>query len=311
MNKKKPSILVIGSLNMDLILITERMPLAGESFLGKEYKYSPGGKGANRAIAAARLGANVTFAGKIGKDSNGIELKNKLRLEGIKVNYLTEEKGIVTGLAVVILDNKGQNRILVYPGANMTINFKDIRKAFKEDYDAVICELEIPIPAIIEAGEFAKERNIPFVLDAGPAQEFPLKKLKGLEIISPNETEALFFTGINIYSLKDAEKAAKIIADRTEAKYVIIKMGAKGALLYTDGKAKYFPGYKARAIDTTAAGDAFTAALTFAYLQTDIEKAINFANIVGALTVTKLGAQDSIPYLNEVENFIEERELKW
>ena len=308
---KKVSILVIGSLNMDLILKTERIPLVGESLLGKEYKYMSGGKGANRAVAAARLGSDVTFVGKIGKDSNGIELKNKMKLEGIKVNYLIEKKGLVTGLAVVILDNRGQNRILVYPGANMTINYKDTRKAFEKDYDAVICELEIPIPVIIKAREFAKERNIPFVLDAGPAQEFPLKKLKGLEIISPNETEALFFTGINIYSLKDAEKAAKIIADRTEARYVVIKMGAKGALLYINGKAEYFSGYKVKVIDTTAAGDAFTAALTFAYLQTDIENAINFANIVGALTVTKLGAQNSIPYLNEVENFIKERGLKW
>jgi len=311
MNKKKPSILVIGSLNMDLILRTERMPLVGESFLGKEYKCMPGGKGANRAVAAARLGSDVTFVGKIGKDSNGIELKNKMKLEGIKVNNLIEENGLATGLAIVILDNRGQNRILIYPGANMTINYKDIRKAFEKDYDAVICELEIPIPIVIEACKFARERNIPFVLDAGPAQKFSLEKIKGLEIISPNETEALFFTGINIYSLKDAEKAAKIIVDRTEAKYVIIKMGAKGALLYTNGKAKYFSGYKVKVIDTTAAGDAFTAALTFAYLQTDIEKAINFANIVGALTVTKLGAQDSIPYLNEVENFIKERGLKW
>lgn len=214
-----------------------------------------------------------------------------MKLEGIKVNYLIEEKEITTGLAVVILDNKGQNRILVYPGANMAINYEDIRKVFEKDYNAVICELEIPIATVIEAWRFAKERNIPFVLDAGPAQKFPLEKLKGLDIISPNETEALFFTGINIYSLKDAEKAAKIIADRTEA--------------------KYFPGYRVKVIDTTAAGDAFTAALTFAYLQTDIEKAINFANIVGALTVTKLGAQNSIPYLNEVENFIKERGLKW
>jgi len=308
---KKLSILVIGSVNMDLILKTERIPLVGESFLGKEYKYMPGGKGANRAVAAARLGSDVTFVGKIGKDSNGIELKNKMKLEGIKMNYLIEEKGLTTGLAVVILDNRGQNRILVYPGANMTINYKDISKAFEKDYDAVICELEIPIPIVIKTCEFAKERNIPFVLDPGPAQAFPLKKLKGLEIISPNETETLTLTGINICNLREAEKAAKIIADETEARHVVIKMGKKGALLYINGKAKYFSGYKVKVIDTTAAGDAFIAALTFAYLQTDIERAINFANIVGALTVTKLGAQNSIPYLNEVEDFMEKRRLKW
>jgi len=308
---KKVSILVIGSLNMDLILKTERIPLVGESFLGKEYKYSPGGKGANKAIAAARLGADVTFAGKIGKDSNGIELKNRMRLEGIKVNYLIEEKEMATGLAVVILDNKGQNRILVYSGANMSLNYEDIRKVFKKNYDAVICELEIPIAIVLEAWRFAKKKNIPFVLDAGPAQKFPLEKLKGLDIISPNEIEASYFTGINIYNFKDAEKAAKIIFNKTKAKYVIIKMGAKGTLLYTDGKTNYFYGNKVKVIDTTAAGDAFTAALTFAYLQTDIEKAINFANIVGALTVTKLGAQNSIPYLNEIEDFMEKRSLEW
>ena len=220
---KKSSILVIGSLNMDLVLKTKRIPFAGESLLGKEYKYSPGGKGANRAIAAARLGANVTFAGKIGKDSNGIELKNRMRLEGIKVNYLIEEKEMATGLAVVILDNKGQNRILVYSGANMTLNYEDIRKAFKKNYDAVICELEIPIATVIEAWRFAKKRNIPFVLDAGPAQEFPLEKLKGLDIISPNEIEALYFTGINICSFKDAEKAAKIFLIRQKQNTLLLK----------------------------------------------------------------------------------------
>jgi len=309
---KIPSILVIGSINMDLVLKTTRIPLAGESLLGTDYQYFSGGKGANQAVAASRLGASVSFAGKIGKDFNGIKLKEKLTVEGINIDLLIEEKNSPTGLAVIILEENGQNRILVYPGANMDIFIEDIKKTFQKYYDAVMLQLEIPRLVVIEACKIAKRKNIPIVLDAGPAIKFPLEKIKGVEIITPNETEVLSLTGINIKNMNDAKIAAKIIAQKTKAKNVVIKMGKKGAFLYRDRRTKLFPSFKVKVVDTTAAGDAFTSAMTVSYLRYgDIERAIHFGNIVGALSVTKLGAQASLPNLYEVQKFIEERNIKW
>jgi ribokinase len=307
-----PSILVIGSINMDLVLKTDRIPFIGESLFGNYYQYSPGGKGANQAVAAARLGATVDFVGKVGKDFNGIKLKEKMIAEGILVNFLKEEKKLSTGLAVVILEKRGENRILVYPGANMDMHIEDIKRSFQKKYGAVLLQFEIPNPVIIEACNIAKKKNIPIILDTGPAIEFPLEKIKGAEIITPNETEVLSLTGINIKNLDDAKIAAKIIRQKTEAKIVVIKMGKTGALLYRNGHSKLFPSIKVEIVDTTAAGDAFTSAMAVSYLQYgDIERAIRFANIVGALSVTKLGAQASLPNLSEVQKFIKERNIKW
>jgi ribokinase len=306
------SILAIGSINMDLVLETDRIPFRGESLFGRHYQYFPGGKGANQAIAAARLGATVSFAGKVGKDFNGIKLKEKIVAEGITVDFLIEEENSPTGLAVIILEENGQNRILVYPGANMDIFIEDIKKAFQKNYDAVMLQLEIPCSVVIEACNIAKRKNIPIVLDAGPAIKFPLEKIKGVEIITPNETEVLSLTGIDIRNLDDAKIAAKIIARKAEAKNVVIKMGKKGAFLYRDGQTKLFPSFNVKVVDTTAAGDAFTSAMTVSYLRyRDIERAIHFGNIVGALSVTKLGAQASLPNLSEVQKFIKERSIKW
>jgi ribokinase len=307
-----PSILVIGSINMDLVLETDRIPFIGESLFGRHYQYFPGGKGANQAVAAARLWASVSFAGKIGKDFNGIKLKEKLMAEGIDIELLIEEKNSPTGLAIIILEENGQNRILVYPGANMDIHIEEVKKAFRKNYDAVMLQLEIPHSAIIEVCNIAKRKDIPIVLDTGPATKFPLEKIKGVEIITPNETEVLSLTGIDIRNLDDAKIAAKIIARKAEAKNVVIKMGKKGAFLYRDGQTKLFPSFNVKVVDTTAAGDAFASAMTVSYLRyRDIEKAIHFGNIVGALSVTKLGAQTSLPNLSEVKEFIEERNIKW
>jgi len=309
---KIPSILVIGSINMDLVLKTSRIPLRGESLLGTHYQYFSGGKGANQAVAAARLGASVSFAGKIGKDFNGIKLKEKLMAEGITIDLLIEEENSPTGLAIIILEENGQNRILVYPEANMDIHTEEVKRIFQKKYDAVMLQLEIPHPVIIEACNIAKRENIPIVLDTGPAMKFPLEKIKGVEIITPNETEVLCLTGINIKNLNDAKIAAKIITQKTEAKNVVIKMGEKGAFLYRDGQTKLFPSFKVKVADTTAAGDAFTSAMTISYLRYgDIEGAIYFGNIVGSLTVTKLGAQTSLPNLSEVQKFTKERSIEW
>lgn len=309
---KRPNILVVGSINMDLVLRTLRVPLAGESFFGRDYSYIPGGKGANQAVAAALLGAGIDFVGKVGKDSNGLRLKEELEKREISTRYFMVDEQSQTGLAVVMLEDNGQNRILVYSGANMQIRKEDIQKAFEKDYDMVIVQFEVPREIVIETCSLAKQRNIPVIVDAGPALDFPLEEIRGIHILSPNETETFSMCGIEPDSTEKAKEAAKILQQRCDANLIVIKMGKKGAMLYSDGRTELFPVPDVKVVDTTAAGDAFTAAMAIEYVKSgDIEKAIRFANIVGTITVTRLGAQPSLPSLYEVMEFAKERNLRW
>lgn len=302
---RKPSILVVGSVNMDLVLRTPRIPKSGESLIGEFYLYVPGGKGANQAVAAARLGASVTFVGRVGEDNHGVRLKEQFRKEGICIDFLKDDCENQTGLAVILLEETGDNRILVYPGANMAIDMNDVEGAFARDYDAVLLQLEVPRDVVVKACHLAREKNIPAILDAGPAQAFPLEQLAGLKILTPNETETCALTGIEVNTVEDAERAAKVLAEKSKAAFVVIKMGSKGAILYDNGHVEHFPAYRVRAVDTTAAGDAFTAAMAIHYVQHgDIREAIRYANAVGALTVTRMGAQPSLPISEEVELFL-------
>lgn len=308
--KEKPSILVVGSINMDLVLKISRVPQGGESSIGESYQYIPGGKGGNQAVAAARLGADVTFAGKVGADGNGAVLAETLTREGIATEFLDVSQDVQSGLAVILLEDSGQNRILVYPGANMEIQLEDVQRAFAKSYDAVMLQLEIPERIVLETCRLAKERGIPVILDAGPAQDFPLEKTMGIEILSPNETETLALTGIDVHTPEEAERAARILQERSKAPYIVLKMGEHGAYLYCDGKLEHFKGCKVKAIDTTAAGDAFTAGMVESFIRCgDIREAIRYANGVGALTVTRLGAQPSLPTAREVQEFIDSQIL--
>jgi ribokinase len=310
MGNNKPSILVVGSMNMDLVLKISRVPQAGESLIGETYQHIPGGKGANQAVAAARLGAQVSFAGRVGVDANGIKLREQMEKEGINTTFLKDDDEHQTGLAVILLEETGQNRILVYPGANMAIEDEDIEQVFQRDYDAALLQLEIPQKIVIKTFSLAKKRNIPVILDAGPAQDFPLEEMQGLEILSPNETEAYALTGIQVDTIEEAEKAARILEKRSKARFIVIKMGSKGAVLYHNDNVQYFPAYNVQAVDTTAAGDAFTAAMGVEYIKHgDIAKAIQYANAVGALTVTRLGAQPSLPKSGEVDDFIKDSSI--
>ena len=300
----KPSVLVIGSINMDLVLKSDKVPVGGETVLGESYAYIPGGKGANQGVAAARLGADVTFVGRVGEDGNGKELKGNLHKEGINADFVIEDPESRTGLAAIMLEETGQNRIIVIPGANMKITKEDLQTAFEHTYDAVIVQLEIPDEIVMEACRLGKEKNIPVILDAGPSKNFPLEQLEGLEILSPNESEAFALTGMEVTSIESAEKAAQVLKERSNAKKIVLKMGSLGAFLYEDGVGEFFPAHKVKAVDTTAAGDAFTAALTVKYISSgDIKEAIRFANVVGAITVTRVGAQPSLPTVEEVVKF--------
>lgn len=304
---KQPKILVVGSINMDFILQMERVPHRGETILGKDYKLAPGGKGANQAVAASRLDGQVTFVGRVGEDSNGKRLMTQLEEEDIDINYICVDTTSNTGLAVIMLEDSGDNRIVVYSGANMNIAMENVEKAFEKDYDAVLLQLEIADDIVLGTFKLAKEKGIPVVLDTAPARSIPLNEFKGIDIISPNETEATALTGIEVNSFQSARQAAKVLQSLCDPKYVVIKMGSKGAMAFDCCNFLHIPAYNVDVVDTTAAGDAFTAAMAVEYIRSgDIKQAVEFANAVGALTVTKLGAQPSLPTRREVDKFIKQ-----
>ena len=315
MPKRKPRLLVIGSINMDLVLKAARVPQAGETLLGEGYAFIPGGKGANQAVAAARLGAQACLAGRIGADEHGARLKDQLRRQGVGLEFLAQEEGTGTGLAVVMVEAGGQNRILVYPGANMRLCEDDATGALEAPpaggWDALLIQLEIPTQTVIAACRRAKTLGIPVFLDAGPARDFPLEKVRGVAFLSPNEAETLALTGIEPRTTAHAAEAARALARKAGAETVIIKMGEQGAYLYHGGSGEQVPAIAVRAVDTTAAGDAFMAALALRWLETgDPLDSVRFANLAGALAVTTMGAQPSLPSLREIEAFARKKGVR-
>ena len=302
----KSRVLVVSSANMDFVQRMERIPEGGETIVTREvYKYIPGGKGANSAVAFARLGADTVFCTKVGKDANGSQLRSLYQKEGIDTRFIAIDTEEPTGLASIIVEESGQNRIIVYPGSNRNLNESEIEDAFTTYPDAVYVQFEIPFEAVCAAAKFAREKDIPLFVDAGPvSSEVDLEKLGRVEILSPNESECEALTGIKADSVENCLKAAIRLCSMVETKYVVIKLGGRGAFVY-DGKYYHLvPAHKVSAVDTTAAGDVFTAALTYAYLQKgEILEAVRFANLAGALSVTKEGAMPSIPRLADVKAF--------
>ncbi len=306
---RKKRILVIGSINMDLVLNVSSVPVAGESCLADHYWFSPGGKGANQAAAAAQLGADVTFVGKIGKDANGVQLLNTQKAFGVDTSYIKTDENASTGLAVVMVEADGKNRILIVPGSNMLLMPEDVVPVIDEgSYDAMIVQLEIPHQTVIAACWAAMNKGMPVVVDAGPAQSFPLNEIEGVTVLSPNETETMALCGIYPDTEENAMNAARLLLQKTKANYIVIKRGDKGAFVYGKDIEQNIAALRVQAVDTTAAGDAFTAALTVRLIEhNSIEEAVIFANYVGALTVTKAGAQSSLPTGMEVEKFLKDK----
>lgn len=301
-----PSVLVVGSINSDLVLRTPRLPHVGESLIGMSYSHVAGGKGANQAVALARLGAAVTLVGRIGIDPEGEKLKATVRAEGVSTEFLSSCSSSQTGLAVITVNDRGDNSILVIPGANSHVTEDDVDAAMRGgSYDALVLQFEIPSETVVAACRLAAKRSIPVVIDAGPAQEFPLEELQGVHILTPNETETCILSGINPGSLDEASAAAAVLLRRSRAKIVVLKLGERGAFLCTDGGAcEHFPAYPVDALDTTAAGDAFTAGMTLRYLQTeDLRQAVMFGNAAGALAATHRGAQPSLPTAQALAQF--------
>lgn len=300
-------ILTVSSANMDFVLDTPRIPEGGESIVcSGGYKYIPGGKGANSAVAVARLGGSSVFCACVGRDSNGSALLELYNNEGIDTRFLYRASDAPTGLAVIMVEGNGQNRIMIYPGANTKITKEAIDSAISESRpDALFMQFETTPSTVIYAANAAKAAGIPVVIDAGPADpDFPLDMLPEIEIFSPNETETEIFTGIKPTDEASCAEAVKKLAEHVNAKHFCIKLGDKGC--YVDGV--IVPPYKTEAVDTTAAGDTFTAALTLEYLKDgDILRAARFANAAASIVVSRSGASSSIPGRAEVEEVLRQK----
>lgn len=303
MSKK---ILIIGSANIDLLMNMYKLPDAGETVIDDGgVAYIPGGKGGNAAIAFKRLGAECVFCTKLGADVHGQKLYNFYKEQGLDTSRIKVDHDNPTGLAVVLREGDGTNRIVVYPGANAYLTNENIVEAFDCNPDALYLGFEIPFALVVAAAKVAAAKGIPIFIDAAPAnKDYDLEKLPPVEIFSPNETETYEFTGINPTSMENSLRAALALSRKVKAKNIVIKQGSRGAFLYDGKRYNTFPAVKAdKTVDTTAAGDAFTAAMTLEYLRNggDIKTAIKYGNAAGAITITRKGSSSSIPTAEEVD----------
>ena len=291
---------VVGSINMDLILNMPRVPEVGENVLGTDYGYANGGKGANQATALAKLGAKVKMVGKVADDTNGNKLLENLRNNNIDVSGVATD-GTQTGLAAIILDGDGRNRIVVYEGANAEIEPQKALLDIGTNIDLLLLQFETNEDVVINCVNHAVKNNITTVIDCGPAKNFSLEKMQGATILSPNESETKALVGIYPDSDDNILAAAKILKERSKAKYIVLKLGERGCALYDGESLKMFSSYKTNVVDTTAAGDCFTAALALEYIKSgDIEKACDFGNKAGAFAVSKMGAENSMPTIEDI-----------
>lgn len=299
----KKKIVVIGSSNTDMVIKSDRLPKPGETILGGNFLMNHGGKGANQAVAAARLGGNVTFVCKIGNDIFGNETMEMFHKEKIDTTYVGITTTEPSGIALINVDKKGENCIVVASGANSTLSVEDIQKAEPAIKRAsiVIMQLETPIESVTYAARMAKKDGITVLLNPAPAQPLPDELLANVDIIIPNVTEAEIISGMCITDEESAKEAIRHISAKG-IKTVIITMGARGALAYENNEFIHIPAFKVEAVDTTAAGDTFCGGLCVALSEgKSLKEAIIFASKASSISVTRMGAQGSIPLREEIE----------
>lgn len=306
--QNRPKIVVVGSSNMDLVVKSARIPAVGETILGGDFFMTPGGKGANQAVAAAKLGAEVYFVAKLGDDIFSRQSLANFEKEAVNTEYVTRSKEAPSGVALITVDQAGNNVIVVAPGANQELSPEDVKAAESaiSSSGAVVAQLEAPLETVESAGRLAKTSGVTFILDPAPAQELSPALLEMADVLTPNETEAKILTGIEVTDVDSARAAAKDLLKRGVGA-VILTMGARGFLLATGDRAEFVAALKVDAVDATAAGDAFTGSLAVGLARgRTLAEAAAFANHVSALSVTRMGAQSSMPSAEEVENFVKE-----
>lgn len=296
-------VVVVGSINMDLVTRCKRAPKGGETLFGEEFSQVPGGKGANQAVAIGKLGTNVIMLGKIGKDSFGKDMLVSMEKNGVNIQHI-EEGEKATGIAKIIVEERGQNRILVVAGANSEVDkeYVDRHLAAIKESDIVVTQLEIPIETVEYTLKKAKEFGKITILNPAPARELSDEIIKNSDFIIPNESELALITGMAVETEEEIKKAGKKLLDMG-VKNLIITLGSKGSLHLNRDKYEFHSAYKVKAIDTTAAGDSFIGGVVRELNGDNISEAIEFGTKVSAIAVTKKGAQTSIPTIEEVIEF--------
>lgn len=294
---------VIGSSNTDMVVKAERLPHPGETVMGTDFLMNPGGKGANQAVAAARLGGEVTFVARVGDDLFGRQALQQFKLEKINTSFISVDAEHPSGIALIGVDSHGENSIMVAPGSNGHLDKKTVERAFDSIHAPaiVLMQLEIPIETVEFAIRKGFEKNCKVILNPAPVSRLDHNALKYLHLITPNELEAEMLTGINVSDPAHAEQAA-VKLHEMGVPNVIITLGVKGAYIHTEKIAKVVPSPTVTAIDTTAAGDCFNGALALAFSEgLAIEEAAAFACKAAAISVTRMGAQSSMPLLKELD----------
>lgn len=300
-----PKICVVGSSNIDLISKVPRLPKLGETMMGHAFHMGYGGKGANQAVMAAKLGAQVAMVTKLGNDVFGADTLKNYQAQGIDTTWVFFDEKAASGVAPIFVDDNAQNFIVIIPGANMALSPADVQQASSAITNAslLICQLEVPIESTLEAFRIAKAAGVTTILNPAPAAPLPDELLQLSDIIAPNETETEQLTGLSVTAIEDAEKAARALLQRGP-RTVILTLGERGALLVDATSVEPIAPIKVKAVDPTGAGDSFIGSLAvFLGEGLDLRSAIRRANAVAALSVTKIGTQTSFPNRGEADEF--------
>lgn len=302
-------IVVLGSSNTDMVVRLDRLPRPGETVLGGDFAMLAGGKGANQAVAAARAGGKVAFLGRVGADTFGQQAMEKLAADGIDISGVDQMDGAASGVALILVSSDGENSIAVAPGANARMTPDDIRRHATRIRQAhfLLLQLETPVDAVTEAAAVATSSGVRVILNPAPASPLPEELFRHLHFLTPNEGEAEALTGIEVKDEASAGRAARTLSEKGVPN-VIITLGARGVYAATDAFTGMVPGFRVPAVDTTAAGDTFNGAFVAALTDgRPMREALLFANAAAALSVTRVGAQASIPTRREIDSFLAER----
>lgn len=306
-SRQSPHIVVVGSLNMDLVVRTERIPRPGETILGDDFRTIPGGKGANQAVAAARLGARVSMVGCVGQDAFGQTLLDGLRRERVNVAHVHQLADAPTGVAMITVEASGQNSIVVASGANMLMTSQQVTEALTAlaPFQVLVMQLESPLGAVSMAARQARSLDAHVILNPAPARSLPAEFLQAVHILIPNESETELLTGQAVSSLSQAQVASQSLL-RQGPEAVIITLGSRGALVATkDGDMEHLAPHTVDVVDTTAAGDAFVAGVAVGVGEgMSLVEAAQLGNAAGALVVTRMGAQPAMPRRQNVQKLL-------
>ncbi|MEM9809199.1 MAG: ribokinase [Cyanobacteria bacterium P01_D01_bin.56] len=300
------AIIVFGSLNMDLVVQVPHLPQAGETLLGENFSTVPGGKGANQAVAAARLGASTIMVGRVGDDGFGTALCGSLQTAGVNTELILQTPG-ASGVALINVDKAGENQIVVAPGANGNVDSTDVQRLPLDIDDPILLmQFEIPLCAVLAAAKKAKKSCV--IVDPAPARtDLPANFYQQVDILTPNQTEATQLTGVQVQGVTTAMEATQVLRQRGTST-VIVKLGHQGVVVASDLEVFHVPAFEVDAIDTVAAGDAFNGGLAVALSEgKQLRPAVEWASAVAALSVTKAGAQPSMPTRDEVNAFLQSR----